>query len=258
MSDPAPDTLPDPGGETGADEELVVAEPGTPRRRRCVAGRSSHDPRTMLRFVVDPGDHLVFDADERLPGRGLWLSADREVVKKALARQLFAKAARRRVLVDDDLPATLETQLHGRCLQWLGLAKRAGQIEVGFEQVERAAREGHLAALVIALDAGNDGAGKLERFGLPTLRAFSSQDMGRALGRSSLVYVGLRPGRLADRLQTEASKLLRLRGQAEPVEGPPMAKTPADPTWADAGEETKASAFVGGERGRGRGPDPRG
>jgi predicted RNA-binding protein YlxR (DUF448 family) len=227
--------------ETANEASLVIVEP-TERRRRCVAERESHDPRTMLRFVVDPDDRLVFDADGRLPGRGLWLSADQEAVKKALARNLFAKAARRRVRVDDDLPAVLEAQLGDRCLQWLGLARRAGQVEIGFEQVERAAQAGDLALLVIAGEAGSDGARKLERFGLPTLRGFSSSEIGGALGRPSLVYVGLRPGRLAERLQMEACKLARLRGQAA----------------ASRSEEPGAPASGIGEQGTDTGRDPRG
>ncbi|MFW5679445.1 MAG: DUF448 domain-containing protein [Pseudomonadota bacterium] len=223
------------------DMDLVIVEP-TERRRRCVVDRDSHDASRMLRFVVDPDDRLVFDADGRLPGRGLWLSADGEVVKKALARNLFAKAARRRVRVDHDLPAVLEAQLRGRCLQWLGLARRAGQVEIGFEQVERAAQGGDLALLLVAGDAGGDGARKLERFGLPTLRDFSSREIGGALGRPSLVYVGLRPGRLADRLQMEAWKLAGLRGQAA----------------ATRSEDPGAPAFGIGEQGTDTGRHPRG
>ncbi len=232
-------------GETDdeAAADAVQVEPSAARGRRCIAQRASGDAATMLRFVVGPDDRLVFDADARLPGRGLWLSADREAVKKAVARNLFAKAARRRVLVDDDLYATLTARLHGRCLQWLGLARRAGAVEIGFEQVERAARDGGLDLLIVASDAGADGIGKLERFDRPTVRAFSAEEIGRALGRSSLVYVGLRPGRLADRLRTEAAKLCGLRGEA---------------TANGRAGGTEASASDGNEQGVGTGRHPRG
>ncbi len=231
--------------ETKVDDEtlLVLVDDAPAKGRRCIAQRSRGDARTMLRFVVGPDDRLVFDADARLPGRGLWLSADREVVKKAVARNLFAKAARRRVQVDEALPAMLEAQLVARCMQWLGLARRAGAIEIGFDQVERAARDGSLDLLVIASDAGADGVGKLDRTGLPTLRAFSSQEIGAALGRPSLVYVGLRPGRLTDRLRAEAHKLIGLRG-------------PAAGTGRD--DDAKAHAFALGEQGDGTGRHPRG
>ena len=40
---------------------------------------------------------LVPDLEGTLPGRGLWLSAERALAEKAFARGLFAKAARRAV-----------------------------------------------------------------------------------------------------------------------------------------------------------------
>ena len=202
---------------TPDDAAAVVVEETPGRARRCIARRLRADPRAMLRFVLDPEDRLVFDADARLPGRGLWLSADGEAIKKAVTQNLFAKAARQRVQVDPDLRAQLVEQLEARCLSWLGLARRAGAIEIGFDQVERAAREDRLAVLVVARDAGVDGPAKLDRFGLPLLRGFASQDMGAALGRPALVYCGLSPGRLAERLLLDARRLQGLRGEETPV-----------------------------------------
>ncbi|MEO1091657.1 MAG: DUF448 domain-containing protein [Pseudomonadota bacterium] len=195
------------------DDELVDVEAEGPRRR-CVATRERRSRERMLRFVVGPEERLVFDADETLPGRGLWLSADGEVVKKAVAGRAFAKAARRRVVVDEALPRQIDEQLATRCLQWLGLARRAGLVTIGFDQVEVAAREGALALFVIASDAGHDGSAKLMRYDLPTSKLFHSVDVGRALGRTSAVYVGLRPGRLVSRLVRDVDRLGALRGHA--------------------------------------------
>ena len=62
----------------------------------------------MVRFVIGPDDALVPDLAERLPGRGLWLQARQDMMAKACARNLFAKAAKRHVRVPDDLPQQVE------------------------------------------------------------------------------------------------------------------------------------------------------
>jgi hypothetical protein len=173
----------------------------------------------MIRFVVGPDDRLVPDPDGRLPGRGLWLSAEAESFKRAVARNLFAKAARRRVVVDPEIAARLDRMLAERCLQWLGLARRAGQLEMGFEQVIRTARAGEIDVLVVAKDAAADGREKLAR-AAPDRRCvtlFGRVEMGGAVGREALVYAGLRSGRLATKLWNDARRLAGLRGLAAPA-----------------------------------------
>jgi predicted RNA-binding protein YlxR (DUF448 family) len=205
--------------ETEADT-IVMAEPEAGRRRprRCIATRTPQDRDSLVRFVIGPDDRLVPDPDARLPGRGLWLSADAESFKRALSRNLFAKAARRRVVVDPEIAERLDRMLAERCRQWLGLARRAGLLEMGFEQVMRTARAGEIDVLVVAKDAAADGRDKLARVA-PDRRCitlFDRADMGAAVGREALVYAGVRPDRLATKLWNDARRLAGLRGLAAP------------------------------------------
>src|SRR3954466_15195893 len=79
----------------------VVAAPGAPAtgspERRCIITGESKDRGALLRFVVAPDGVLVPDVAARLPGRGLWLTAQRDIVDRALAKRVFARAARRPV-----------------------------------------------------------------------------------------------------------------------------------------------------------------
>jgi hypothetical protein len=211
---------------TDVDHNEPILEPEGPRRRprRCIATRLPADRAGLVRFVIGPDDRLVPDLDARLPGRGLWLSADAERLKTALSRNLFAKVARRRVVVDDDLPTRLDALLTERCLQRLGLARRAGALEIGFEQVAPRARSGALDVLVVANDAGADGRAKLAggRRVRGWVSLFTRAEMGSAVGRDALVYAGVHPGSFADRLMEDARRLAGLRGETASVLTPPM------------------------------------
>ena len=211
---------------TDDDDLEPILEPEAPRRRprRCIATRTAADRADLLRFVVAPDDRLVPDLDARLPGRGLWLSADAERLKTALARNLFAKVARRRVLIDADLPARLDALLVERCLQRLGLARRAGALVIGFEQVVALARSDGLDVVVIASDAGADGTAKLagRRRVRGWVSLFTRAQMGSAVGRETLVYAGVHPGPFANRLMDDARRLAGLRGETVSVPTPPM------------------------------------
>src|SRR5918994_4127675 len=126
-------------------------------QRRCLVTREVKGQDQMIRFVLDPGGHVVPDVDGRLPGRGMWLSADRNVLDKAVAANLFARAARAPVRAEADLAGQIERVLVGRALDCLGLARRAGQVTMGFEQVRASLRSSVAGVLIAAADSSADG-----------------------------------------------------------------------------------------------------
>lgn len=81
----------------------------------------------MLRFVVGPRRALVADLKERMPGRGIWLSAERDVIETARASPRLARAAGGPVAVPVDLVARLEAGLVERLTELLSAARRAGR-----------------------------------------------------------------------------------------------------------------------------------
>jgi hypothetical protein len=181
--------------------------------RRCIVTGVTRSPEVMVRFVVGPDDQLVPDVEARLPGRGMWLSADRDVVNTALAKGLFAKAARRKVTVPSDLAARLEGLLLRRCLDLIGLARRAGQAVAGFEKVRSALKAGQGAVILAASDAAADGIDKVRALapGLPVVSVLAGSELGSAFGRDHAVHGLLMPGRLATRLVVEAARLAGIR-----------------------------------------------
>lgn len=194
--------------------------------RRCLVTRRRDDQARLLRFVVDPERRVRVDLEQRLPGRGMWLSADRDVVNRAVGRNLFAKAARGPVRAEPDLADEIERLLVRRGLDELGLARRAGQLAAGFQQVHDVLSSGAAAVLVEATDGAADGRRKLRRLApdLPLITAFSSAELGAALGREATVHVAVAPGRLAQRLIADVERLSGFR--ADVMEWPKVAGAP--------------------------------
>lgn len=200
----------------------TAEEPRHPRDplRRCIVTGVVQPKLGMIRFVIGPDGAVVPDLEGGLPGRGLWLSAQRAVVERAVARNVFAKAARRAVRVDPALPGRLEAMLERRCLDLIGLARRSGQALAGFEKVREALRGGQVGRggapglLLAARDGAADGRAKLRALAgeLPLLEEFEAGALGAALGRDNAVHAVLARGALVDRLKAEAGRLTGLRG----------------------------------------------
>jgi predicted RNA-binding protein YlxR (DUF448 family) len=177
--------------------------------RRCIVTGAIRPKTELLRCVVGPDGTVVPDIAGRLPGRGLWLTARRDIVVTAAAKRIFARAARSQVGVDDGLADRVEQLLARRCCEILGLARRAGQAVAGFEKVRALVSSGGAAVLVEAADGGGDSRAKLAALGpaLPMIDRLSCAELSAALGREHVAHAALTPGRLAASFVAEAARL---------------------------------------------------
>jgi predicted RNA-binding protein YlxR (DUF448 family) len=149
----------------------------------------------MIRFVVGPDGDVVPDLARRLPGRGLWVKAERAAVERAVAKNLFARGARNAtgasVKPAADLADRVERLLLERALADLSRARRAGRAVAGFAKVEQMVGRGRAALLIVADEADGDGLGKLKSTGLPIARLGDAAALGGIFGRELAVYVAV-------------------------------------------------------------------
>lgn len=188
------------------------------RERRCIASGEVLPEARLVRFVIDPQGTLVPDIDGRLPGRGYWISADAKSIMHAIGRHLFDKAAHRSVKVPEDIVARTEHGVAQRMLAHLGLARRSGNLILGFDQVDRQIRSPEPPTVIIeAQDAAEDGRRKLQAAATAAgyipfvIAAFSSQELSLSLRRENVVHAAVKPGRIAERLIFEAARLQGFR-----------------------------------------------
>ncbi|MDG2321134.1 MAG: RNA-binding protein [Rhodospirillaceae bacterium] len=177
---------------------------------RCCLVSGERLPKTdLLRFVINPANQVVFDATERLPGRGLWLKAERDMIDAAASKRLFSKATRHSVEVPEGLTNLVAAGLKRRCLDRLGLARRAGLVVMGFEQVRAHIKSGQAALLLEASDGSADGRRKITEIapGVPVVDGFTGFELGQALGRDHLVHVALSADKLTNVLHSDVNRL---------------------------------------------------
>ena len=190
--------------------------------RRCVATRQCRPRRELIRFVIGPDGGLALDLEEKLPGRGYWVSADSKSLDAARRGRAFQRAAQRQFSLPGDLEARVEAGLVQRCCGLLGLARRSGLLAAGFEGASEWLREGRGGLLVEALDGAENGRRALAGLarGLPVVSVLTAAEIGAAIGRDITVHAVLGPGRLAERFAREAGRLAGFRnGTADGRQG---------------------------------------
>ncbi|HKT55015.1 MAG TPA: RNA-binding protein [Caulobacteraceae bacterium] len=184
-------------------------------RRDLVSGQAMDEVR-LIRFVAGPDSSVVPDLSRNLPGRGLWVAADRGSVTQA-AKGGFSRAAKAKLSASPDLADLVERLLMRKVLSGLGLARRAGFLISGHEKVRAAVASGQAAWLIEAADGAPDGRRKLLALarkvdGPPrVLGVFASGELDLALGLENVVHLAFLAGRAAERWSVDVQRLSGFR-----------------------------------------------
>jgi predicted RNA-binding protein YlxR (DUF448 family)/ribosomal protein L30E len=185
-------------------------------RKDIVLGEATDEAR-LVRFVAGPDGVVVPDVARKLPGRGIWVGADRDSIAAAAKKGLFSRAAKTKLTAPADLADQVEALLARRVLDGLGLARKAGSIISGYEKVVAALATGKVAWLIEASDSAEDGRRKILSAArkAPTsprfLGAFSSDELGLALGGENVIHTALLAGRGVDRWTLDVERLSGFR-----------------------------------------------
>jgi predicted RNA-binding protein YlxR (DUF448 family) len=195
--------------------------------RMCAVTRQVCPIDELIRFVVSPQSEVIPDLKRKLPGRGLWISASRQVVAEAVRRNQFGKGFKRDVRVAPTLAADTEALLVRSAIEALAIAAKAGQVITGFGKVEDALGQrqigGSIKALIHASDGAADGIRKLdaivrqnagngdESHEFPIATALTSEQLDLALGRSNVIHAALLAGPASKTFLSRSQVLVRYR-----------------------------------------------
>lgn len=180
--------------------------------RKCIATGDVRPVSALIRFVAGPDGKIVPDLAGKLPGRGIWVSATREAVEKAVSKNLFARAAHRPLTLPDGLADQLEDMLARRVVDLISLARKGGNAVSGYEKVKDWLLKDEAEVLIQASDGSDRGKSKLSTpYGGSYIGWLTADELGRAFGRQSTIHAALGAGGLSKRVVEEAARLKGLR-----------------------------------------------
>jgi uncharacterized protein len=187
--------------------------------RCCALSRASRSKHELIRFVLGPDGVVVPDVKEKLPGRGVWLTAAHDVVADAAKRKVFSRALKAEAKLPEGLAGRVDKLLSDAALGAFALANKAGEVVFGFAKIEDAIAKGDVIALLHAREAAEDGCRKLDGKArgigggapIPSLGVFTTDELGLASGRTNVIHAALIPGGAARKFLAAASRVERYR-----------------------------------------------
>ena len=166
----------------------------------------------LIRFVVGPEETIFPDFAAKLPGRGIYVSADRGALEKAVAKRMFSRGAKRQVQIPDGLVDLVEAGLLKRLQDAIAMARKAGKAIAGYEKVKIMLDREEARVLLQASDGSERGKGKLSTpEGGKWIGFLTADELGLAFGRDRVIHAAVAAGTLARRIVEEAARLQGIR-----------------------------------------------
>lgn len=180
--------------------------------RKCIATGEVQPKFGLIRFVVGPEQQIVPDVMGKLPGRGIYVAADRAAIEKAAAKRLFSRGAKATVKVPEGLVDEVERQLARRVVDLISLQRKAGRAVAGYEKVKNWLQLEEAEVLIQASDGSGRGKSKLSTPHFGTYIGWLTADeLGLAFGRQTVIHGALASGGLTQRVVEEAQRLKGVR-----------------------------------------------
>lgn len=180
--------------------------------RKCIVSGEVQPKAGLIRFVVGPDNQVYPDVLGKLPGRGMYVTAERHALEAASKGQ-FSRSAKQPVTVPDGLANEVERQLARHTVDLIALTRKSGRAVCGFEKVKGWLAGGErVRVLVQASDGSERGKTKLwTPEGARYFGCLTAAELGLAFGRQSVIHGALATGGLSNRVVEEATKLRGLR-----------------------------------------------
>lgn len=185
---------------------------GTRQERRCALSKEVKSNHELIRFVANGDGEIFPDVSARAPGRGVWLSSDLQTLQEAIKTNAFSRSLKHAVKASDGLVENTIEQLKQKCLSMIGMAKRSGQIVLGFDNVCEHLRNKPAAFIIEAAESADDGRQKIFSLSkkwnsVQIIGCFSIDDLGSALGRDNVIHALIPKGDFAKAWAKEINRL---------------------------------------------------
>lgn len=194
-------------GRGGASKDRESGE-----ERKCLATGEVQPKYRLIRFVIGPEGQVFADVMGKLPGRGMWVSADRAALEIAVKKGLFSRSAKQPVKIPENLVDEVEKQLARRVVDLISMQRKAGKAVAGYEKVKSWLQTEEALVLIQAVDGSGRGKSKLStpHYG-HYIGCLTADELGLAFGRQTVIHGALASGGLTLRVVEEAHRLNGVR-----------------------------------------------
>jgi uncharacterized protein len=169
--------------------------------------------RKMLLFK-EMNNTLICDVNAKVTDKGLWCNPDRYDIEKAIKQKVFDKLLNKKLIIPSFFTKSIERNLRVKILNFIGLSKKAGLLEIGYDKVLKGLKNNTIDIVLIDKEDV-----KLNSFILRKLdennilfnKDFLKEEIGKTIGYKNVLCIALIKSKLSDTLKLYFYKLSKFK-----------------------------------------------
>ena len=167
----------------------------------------------MLLFK-EMNNFLICDVNARLNEKGIWCNPSRYDIEKAIKSQVFDEIFKKKLKIQNSFTENIENSLKLKVLNLVGLSKKAGLLEIGYDKVIKSLKNNSIDVVLIANEDS-----KLEGDVLKIIddreillnKTFSRSEISKAVGYKNVLCVAIMISNLSATLNSDFYKLMKFK-----------------------------------------------
>ena len=172
--------------------------------RKCIVTREILPKSSLIRFVLGPDNQIYPDIEGgKLPGKGIWVKANKSILQKAVKSGSFAKAHGCAVTVTQVIVDLVNNLLKQKCFDILGLCNKAGLVITGYEKVKHVLKNEQNSIYLKAVDSNAEPVSKNNLYNI-----FANDELAKLLGKENVVHIAVKSGGLTKKLIEAMNKFI--------------------------------------------------
>lgn len=161
--------------------------------RKCIITGEIKPKNELLRFTLLKNGDFIPDFNKKFSGKGIYVSNSKSILEKAFKTVKIGKILHCNVNPYPDLAELIEKMLASKGLEALNLARKSGNLILGFEKVKDCILKNKAAFVVEAADAGADGKEKMNALckNIEKFVLYDSGTLDKAFNHDTTVYLAV-------------------------------------------------------------------
>ncbi len=173
----------------------------------CSLTGKSYNIKQMLLFK-EINNFLICDVNAKLSEKGLWCNPNRYDIEKAIKQKVFDKLFNKKLKIPSFFIENIENNLRIKVLSLIGLSKKAGLLEIGYDKVLKGLNNNIIDVVLIAKeDKKFNNFKNIDKKSILFNKNFSREEIGRAIGYKKVLCVALKASKLSNTLKLNFYKL---------------------------------------------------
>ena len=163
----------------------------------------------FIKISLSPDNRLVPDLCDKLPGKSVWLPANKALITDILRKEDLKTYFGVSEILAPDLVFLIEMVLRKKILNSISMTKKAGNLAIGLDTIKTQLMQKKHCLIVVAM--GSKSLGNKSFYSSKNVSIFESlleqKDLEKSTGKNNVKYVGIFSKNFKKTIQVDLNKL---------------------------------------------------